>query len=90
MLKVKIFLVGIIVLSIVGGILAFKAKRNIVMCTAPRNLSDNLCLPAPRCVGSVVGKFQSGGIPGCITTTNNPADCVGVLLCNLTTSYLQE
>jgi hypothetical protein len=89
MTKIRILLVGIIIISSIGGVLAFKAKRNTVLCTAPRN-PDNSCINVPRCVGGVVGKFDNDS-PNkrCMTTAPFPAACPG-LACTLATAYSGE
>jgi len=59
MSKVRFILLTIIILSSVSAVLAFKAKRSVLICTA--SLINGLCPPDRLCSGAVLGKIDNVG-----------------------------
>jgi len=79
MKKAKIMLTAIIALAIVGGALAFKAKKfNKIYCTTITNVVDQLCPVDLACpVPNVNFLKDPTGLPKtyCYTLVNDPDLC---------------
>jgi len=76
--KIKLMLTAVVVLSTVGGVLAFKATRQVDICTAPLK-ANGLCSDATgvqMCVDEVVGTTTASGSNNLFRCTAAPnPDC---------------
>lgn len=78
MKRIKVMLMSMLLLAVVGGALAFKAKFDKSFCTttpAAGNTCPNLCLPTPlaNTTTTIVG-----GVALCTTLVPGGGDCARV------------
>lgn len=75
MKKVKIMLTAMIILGTVGGVLAFKAKRTALYCTAAVPAGGSCTSPAVKCLAGTVRKIDIVGAERCYKVTSTTANC---------------
>lgn len=76
MKKEKIMLTAMIILGTVGGVLAFKAKRNTLFCTAPVPASGSCTSQPQKCTAGTILKIDVIGADRCYKLTNNTSNCL--------------
>ena len=62
-----------VVLSTVGGVVAFKAKRNLGYCTTAT--TNGACPSTVKCTNGTVLRFHASGDLKCYFITMNTANC---------------
>ncbi len=101
MKRVKLMLLSLLVLGVVGGAMAFKARFSASYCTTPvRIITTNgqhvctavggaaLTCPNPIAAVTTAGATQFNS--WCYTTTNNDADCNPAPNCRVTRQGLDD
>lgn len=91
MKKVKIMLLSLLVLGVVGGVMAFKAKFNADLCTTPVRILPNgayvctnvvgLPLTCPNLILNVTTQFPTEINAWCTTLADVSGDCIPVRNC---------